>query len=268
MKGKLRGREHVFPKWLLELQDATNKTVEPIKFDADLKITSRRKHDFGSLLAGSVCANCNSGWMSNLEGEVQPILKSLILNEIGVNELSINERRILARWVCKTAYCIDSASDGRSRVPPRHRQKLREDTNSIPPGVVVAASWCPQEQAVAWLEYHFWRLVGIPASQDPNVLAQQSYQSYKIAMQLGNTILIALFWPTPTPNLGFERGTHIPLWPERDFFAVNQGEWPKSDSPTDFIIECLKRILVFPNDRAEGSIQISGGFDMKVFDPD
>lgn len=57
------------------------------------------------------CANCNSGWMSNLERETIPILEPMILFEdfrrtIG---LSPRDQAILARWAYKTTLVLDFA---------------------------------------------------------------------------------------------------------------------------------------------------------------
>jgi hypothetical protein len=45
----------------------------------------------------AVCADCNNGWMSEMEQAVQPFLGPMLLNEHGV-ELDAHQQMNLARW--------------------------------------------------------------------------------------------------------------------------------------------------------------------------
>ena len=49
-----------------------------------------------SVKVGAVCNTCNSGWMSDLEGIVIPLLKPAILGE--ATDLSIEEQLSVATW--------------------------------------------------------------------------------------------------------------------------------------------------------------------------
>jgi hypothetical protein len=133
-------REHAWPNWLL--------TVFPHN---DEKHTVVRNSTAGErqewecvgqtpVTVKRVCANCNSGWMSELENRCKPILESLIP---GVRQLtvSISEQNTLSRWCLKTFMMFD-ASCGNSRTffRPQDRLRVKNDERlNFPFHIYVAA---------------------------------------------------------------------------------------------------------------------------------
>ncbi len=70
-----------------------------------------------------VCRDCNTGWMSLLDGATKPILRPLILGE--KRHLTSEDQKILATWVClknMVAEFSDSKTIATSAVeaPDRH----------------------------------------------------------------------------------------------------------------------------------------------------
>ncbi len=90
----------------------------------------------GDITVKSVCADCNSGWMSTLEGDVRTLLGSMAL-DVAV-PLDCTQQHSLAVWAVKTAFMIESMRSGGL---PRFylaadREAFRSD-RSIPNGTYV-----------------------------------------------------------------------------------------------------------------------------------
>src|SRR5215472_14798711 len=85
-------REHVIPRWIRERLD--------IQADVRIEVNSALAKKWPNLyvkLDRTVCANCNNGWMSDLEEQVKPCLGPMLVNEHSVN-LDAEQQRDLARW--------------------------------------------------------------------------------------------------------------------------------------------------------------------------
>jgi hypothetical protein len=55
--------------------------------------------------ARCVCGDCNSGWMSALEGEAQPLIRPMISSSLEI-ALQTPAQELLARWAMKTALMV------------------------------------------------------------------------------------------------------------------------------------------------------------------
>ena len=72
-------REHVFAHWILKEFGALNLMVGLSKQKADGAVEPiRQKHRLDSFKLKKICAPCNEGWMSALEGMAKPLLLALI----------------------------------------------------------------------------------------------------------------------------------------------------------------------------------------------
>lgn len=80
-----------------------------------------RRHRTDAVLR-RVCADCNSGWMSNLEDEVRPLLSPLIAGETIV--VSGGDRELLLRWALKTAAVLGPLQRAPDAVSPEFRRRL------------------------------------------------------------------------------------------------------------------------------------------------
>lgn len=112
-EGKIT-REHVLPNWLSKLSSkkitVTNEFIgdNPIHWDS---LIFQHK-------AKIVCKECNSGWMSELEVAVKPILLNLLL----LNKVTITrkEQAILSFWAQKTVLMLNQGTP--------HSLKITSDT--------------------------------------------------------------------------------------------------------------------------------------------
>src|SRR6266481_2224313 len=93
------------------------------------QILDTRQHVMGAFKAGTVCYECNHGWMSELEQEAKSILAPLIAEPQQLTELQEQERLIVVRWTLKTAAVLnrcsiygDPANELARPVPNEHMQ--------------------------------------------------------------------------------------------------------------------------------------------------
>jgi hypothetical protein len=78
-----------------------------------------------------VCARCNGGWMSRLEGRAKPLLVDVIQDRPRV--WTPREQRTVATWAFKTAI-LGGLATGQAHVPEAHFRHLAR--NLHPPGRV------------------------------------------------------------------------------------------------------------------------------------
>lgn len=92
----------------------------------EMRIQHERKTEGMDVRVRRFCVPCNTGWMSSLEGAVQPILTPMILGQRLPLALSISDQETLAQWAYKTALTLDPHIIG---ITERGR---RERLTSIP----------------------------------------------------------------------------------------------------------------------------------------
>lgn len=102
--------EDVIPKWITRLLRKQERERVPMR-------TSRFGHGPHDQLAGesiqkvgSVCSQCNNGWMSRLEEDVKPILKPMIFGNSVT--LMASQQEIIATWMTKCALMYESMATG------------------------------------------------------------------------------------------------------------------------------------------------------------
>ena len=83
-----------------------------------------------------VCAKCNNGWLSELEGAAKPIIAPLIRGEARC--LPYEDQALIAAWTCKTALVSllmssDEARAGGYGVPPTEYAALYAQRDRLEP---------------------------------------------------------------------------------------------------------------------------------------
>ncbi len=77
-----------------------------------------------SLKIRCVCAQCNNGWMSRLEGQVRPFLQPLLVGDRGA--LGIAGQTAIATWAVKTAMALEGMDSPEKRgYSQLQRERLR-----------------------------------------------------------------------------------------------------------------------------------------------
>lgn len=116
--------EHVFPRWLYDAQppgtDGVRSTVEQGPTNRDF--TTRQWDGAGyDWTVRAVCAACNNGWLSQMEGRAKRVLTPMIQGHH--TRLHAQTRSVLAAWAAKTVL-VSHAKEPKSRVPQAHYQQL------------------------------------------------------------------------------------------------------------------------------------------------
>src|SRR5581483_3341668 len=152
--------EHALPLWLMKALGITDQVLSRIHWRPTAigetgpipprAFVKGRHHAMPSFVSGGICANCNNGWMSDLENRAKPILTQLF-DGMPPADLNPEERALLARWAIKTAFMLDSPSLYRKRVPASHFHEFYESiAGEIPPHLVVVAGTHAETSQFNW----------------------------------------------------------------------------------------------------------------------
>jgi hypothetical protein len=248
----VRGKEHVFPLWLLEEFELKNyqtcvSQVYVEEFDTlygfgvtyfpgrriGFRSELKRQHALSAFVNGGVCKDCNNGWMSELEQEARPILVPLIQGHKHPRDLKKQESFTLALWAMKTAYALHFAvGTTRVNVPISHPRTLLDGDAFQDGRVAVYAGQFRSEMPVDWVSSANWCL----AYEDKNPQAisdftKTSGSHYKISFSILNLHLVVTHLASKDLGILAELGMHnLVFLPANTLF----GWFPEiSDHPLD-----------------------------------
>jgi hypothetical protein len=100
---------------------------------ADTEPRSFQQKSFSATVR-AVCPNCNSGWMSNLEGSVKPVLAGMIKGN--GRELHKGGQQTIATWAFLRVAMLERVWKIRM-IPPEHYRQLYERPTEPPDDVFV-----------------------------------------------------------------------------------------------------------------------------------
>lgn len=138
-------REHVFGDWMTPVLGIDRKEVQTIyshSYTVDpghvaMGIESvfrsrirRRSGNPAGRREQMVCRACNSGWMSQVETKVIPVLTPLIYGQ--ATDLSPDDQAILALWADKTAIVWEYADDKPVVSTKAHRRGMKAELAAMP----------------------------------------------------------------------------------------------------------------------------------------
>ena len=130
-----RAREHIFPLWLQKELGAEKEMWTPthasVFGDA---LNARGPHPTTALFAGEICAECNGGWMSDLEGRFRDVMfpRRPIITE--------SDAKVMAHWLAKTAIVLNTAQNYRLVFPREARHAVQK---GVPPRVAIFLGQMP-----------------------------------------------------------------------------------------------------------------------------
>jgi hypothetical protein len=229
LSGEQRTREHIFPRWLLRRYEWGKDGIAPMHASPDFELISGRIHRLSDLVEGRICRDCNGGWMSRLEVEVQPILTPLIDATRPLESNDGAARLVLARWAAKSAYVLNWSANYPRKVPLAHLRALVE-TPELHPRVVVMAAAHAGPSSLFWVQGPTWQI------DAPGVLFEDvqtlAARSYKITMQIGSVILLVAFWPGEYWRYSLANDVHRNVWPPFGLWNIRYpGGWPEFEDP-------------------------------------
>ena len=223
-----RTREHVFPQWLLREMPKSMQTFEPVRFTRDGQTGSHRGPlGASALVAGSVCGLCNHGWMSSLEGAVQPMLRGQR------DVVSGDELEALTRWFVKTAVIINVSQPYRLLWDAERRHKV---ATGIPANLRVSLYRVP-EPDLNWRQGRLPFAIA-PAGGDTSRLALLIERTHVCEIQVGTLVglVVALPWQLSTATVDAPGSV---LWPATE--AIQLDNLPKEARAFDGITHLTTR---------------------------
>jgi hypothetical protein len=226
-----RASEHVFPAWLQEKYNLSNDGLLQTHFSENGEVLSGRFHNLGKHVYGRVCSKCNNGWMSQLEDKSKSLVVHLSERSLHFSDLNSAQCLILARWACKTAFCLHAASNYRPLVSEKHFKFVRESQATLPAGIWVFGHQHNSTQSWCWWQSPSWFLEGDDehlSKSNQDILKQEAY---KICFSINDLVLIVVHNPFHDMRLVLWKGVHYPIYPERGpVFWYERNDFPKSDT--------------------------------------
>lgn len=219
-------REHILPDWLCDLYPKEMMIINQFVGKSQKEWTSKIfQHK-----AKVVCEECNSGWMSNLEGEVKPLLTNLMaLNSVSLRKYG---QDLLAFWAQKTLLMLNQSVPGDLKIT----QDLYQDlylNKSASKKVLVNIGWRmlskgTKEQPIASFELKQITSVGVNSQIVEDVVKQKDNGGFiwkavfaigpVVFEMIGHNMQITLNVDSNTrvfiPIKPYTRDIHWPLeWP-------------------------------------------------------
>ena len=199
--------EHVIPQWLLRHLDlpADDMLFQGVASSTTEKLVQPpRIHSSFNFVQGHVCEECNTGWMSRLEGIAKPVLIPLIDNETRIESLSSADADIVGKWVVKTAYMHRWTSPLEHPVRLDNLKALCGDAGRPSPGVAVFGMQADFKQPSAYFLSGHWPQFYMP---EMKVSDETPGDAYKIGLQFRYLYLLTAFWPSPKIPSYIGKGT-------------------------------------------------------------
>ena len=130
-------REDVWPRWL------TRRFIAPGTMEAErgpnLQMTTWRT-ERPAILIRCVCAKCNNGWMSQLQGSGKPLIERLWAEDSCT--LDLEECRLLSSWAVMTSMVLQSLGDAEHWLYSDLDRTLMWKNQTIPPFIGIWIAQC------------------------------------------------------------------------------------------------------------------------------
>jgi hypothetical protein len=225
--------EHVIPRWLLKWLGIQDIIINPSHIRPTGEIVNSRSHSVENLVEGRVCITCNNGWMSRLELDTQPFLLDLMTGDRQVIDLVESERFILARWMCKTSYVLNSSSNFPFKIPNIHYKELFKTTNSLPSNIFVYAQQHHGERTFFWIQQPTW----IIHDELGRANEINTSETYKLTFQFKKLIITLSYVCIDRVVPVIWKGIHVPMYPLNGpigFYSRDDFPWDSSEEATVF----------------------------------
>lgn len=170
---KKMSNEHIFPQWLQKHLGVQKDVLYISRANSE---QPQRTLVYGRHLNGKVCTECNSGWMSKIEGSVKPLLISM-LDCVSPIHITADQSMILAWWVYKTALTLHSASPYGSVIPQRHYELALQQR--APADFMIAIAYRANTiQQLSWIQSQNWSGIDriIPDRHDLRTQIEKTYR--------------------------------------------------------------------------------------------
>jgi hypothetical protein len=190
-----KAKEHIWPRWLqIETTGSTTELYRGSHFITFNPVDISRRVQYGeTLVFGSVCSSCNTGWMSSLENECKPVIKELIADTNKIIHLNKSERQVLALWAFKTALMINAGSNYRKIIPDDHYNHIYKH-RTLPEDLKVDVCHIKKYKELAWRQSQV--SFGVVPKEKQAEFIELAKDSYRITMQIKSFGIRLIYFPT------------------------------------------------------------------------
>jgi hypothetical protein len=204
--------EHIFAEWFRKL--SLHKLINMYVGNVNAEIPELRyRPTLTNLTMKGVCKKCNEGWMSTLEGAVDPIMTRLF-DKTDVDQLSDSELAILAQWTAKTAITLSYTTPRHAPVPVQASHSLHPDYQ----GPVRFGFFYSKIKADRMLENGHLQLV---YGTELGLVGTEEIAGTRLVLCLNNHLLIVDFPPVvPGFQFDLQESCSAQLWPTRKAAGV------------------------------------------------
>jgi hypothetical protein len=218
-------REHIFSDWMIELIPRGKSFVcneRILSRDEYIRYPKKRIR----IVAKVVCSPCNNGWMSDLEGELKPILKDALFTETP-RIFSTKELSTIAAFAFKTLVIANHKDLKRTPFFPSAERVSFRRNRLIPNGVQV---WMATRKSIPGKYYGCWKSL----SGTSNEPSRYGFSNYMCTWNFQNIVLqvLAMKWKDKrrrktVPVLPIIQNEYwddaaIPIWP----LSGRELQWP------------------------------------------
>jgi hypothetical protein len=209
--------EHVFSDWMLALLPPKQRYICNERLVSRDKYIQYQKRKI-KITAKMVCASCNNGWMSDLEGRLKPILKDALFDELP-RSFDPTEIATIAAFAFKTLLLANHKD---LKTTPffsaSERFRFRRDLR-IPDGVQI---WMATRKTVAGKYCGFWKSVQGKTEKR----FRYGFANYICTWNFQNIVLqiVATKWqdkrrrntvpPIVFPQNEYWEEASVPIWPQ------------------------------------------------------
>ena len=220
--------EHVFPDWLNDvlpsLPPDTKAEWGYMANEAGSEAKSRtwKKVEIASETTNHVCHDCNTGWMSRMEGRTKPLLMPMILGE--ERSLTQAEQYEIGRWAVKTAMVLEKTIQHSLPFPFEQTHLMNGDLGIPPSHLRVFAS--SVEGEIPPLGFYY-----MGARSEWDEAPPMTIHFYTIQM---GTLVLQVCRPDPQiPENNVWRESHITMPREASLIPPTPlHKWPPKESLT------------------------------------
>jgi hypothetical protein len=222
---RTRSKEHMVPEWLWKYVGMTKISMirsvhkgrtGPLDSNSFV-IRDLPDKGVGGFVEGRVCTQCNTGWMSNLENAVKPLLIPILNEPTLIDEWPFKKRQVLAQWVVKTSLVAISRSVVLTNVPNDHFISIRRGV--ISEGISVFGGYhFMGDKGFSYQAGKKWDVdmpAKVPKELKDDIWGAAQQHCYKVCLQFRSLLLMAAFSPTPQFVLFSDESTHQLIWTER-----------------------------------------------------
>jgi len=190
-----RSREHVFPRWIDRLLETGTRQLEHARY-GEQGFDMKRSGPSLDFVVNRVCAECNNGWMSEVEANAQSLLTGLIYGQ-WPGPLTPAQQWTLSLWAVKTCLVLDLTQ----RTPSLDKStRLRFRQSRNPPGG--ANVWVAVCEEIGPPVTALTVNIELQSLDQPDA---QPVKAFYSPIKLGHLVLLAAVLPTglaadPSPS--------------------------------------------------------------------